>query len=74
MTDTTSDWQPIATAPRDKTLKLRGRVFFSAEHARNTGISDLIVHGEGRWLYGGFWTGILGGQPGEWMEIENDTL
>lgn len=69
MTDNISHWQPIITAPRDRVVKLRGRVFFREAHAKNTGISDMIVHGEGRWLYGEKWTGFLGGMPTEWMEI-----
>ena len=56
-------WQPIATAPRDRPVRLRGKVTLSD--------GDVITaHGEGVWLYADCWTGILGGNPDEWMEIE----
>ncbi len=38
MTDTTSDWQPIATAPRDREIRLRGHVFHDRESAIKLGM------------------------------------
>lgn len=64
-----TQWHPIKTAPRDRVVKLRGRVEFSREHARNTGVSEIMEYAEGRWLWGDTWSMFLGGKPQEWAEL-----
>ena len=59
-------WQPIDTAPRDRDLKLKAFIEPSAEAYRN-GSRAFWTEGEGRWLFGNHWSGILGANPSHWM-------
>ncbi len=75
MTDTTDQWQPIATAPRDREIRLR-RTATLAVSKDDKGITweteQIIVHGIGQYDAAVHkWTGILGGNPDEWMDIDD---
>jgi len=59
MTDTTSHWQPIATAPRDRKIRLRAIYDYAGE--------PLICNGIGQF------DDVLqkwSGSPTEWMDLE----
>ncbi len=64
-------WHPICTAPKNREIKLKGEVILSDEHFRNTGIRTSKVYGTGSWLWGEMWSGILGGKPSHWAEIND---
>lgn len=71
-------WQPIATAPRDRTIHL----------ARCTGSKPVWTFGKGRWLFKGYWGGDVWSwphgvtldsiannvQPSHWDEAEGGYL
>lgn len=65
-------WLPIATAPLDREIELRGEYIPSDEAARN-GATRGAVYGTGRFL-AGTWTNILGGKPTHWREVRSAVM
>lgn len=61
------EWQPIATAPKGRDIELRGWYEPSAEAHRH-GARAGYTYGNGRWLFGNHWSGIVGANPTHWRE------
>lgn len=60
-------WLPIETAPKDRDVALAGYITPSAEAYRN-GSRAHWTFANGR-DFGFTWTGILGGKPSFWKEL-----
>jgi hypothetical protein len=61
-------WMPIETAPKNIILRLAAYITPSPA-AFSNGSRPHWAFGEGRELWPGHWSGILGGRPSHWLPL-----
>lgn len=63
-------WHPIASAPKDRKIALRGW-YEPSDYAAKNGAKSCHLYGEGSWIYGDTWSGIIS-KPTHWQPLPED--